>query len=248
LRAVAIFGKNAPDLPESLPIMPDQPRDLADFQRRWHDYYSDKRILHQWMQVHLLRDLPVRRVLEIGPYLGLVTAMLVSAGYETVTLDVDPEARAGRRAQADAALTGDVRDLDAEALGARGFDAVLCCETLEHLPYADVPGVLARLAAIGAPYLVLSVPYMGSQFSLTLYLNRHRFRKRTALKKFMGFKRFPAPADEGAWEPHKWEIGYRDYPLAGFRALVEDEFRILRTEFTSDCRSVFFLCENRHKR
>lgn len=228
--------------------MPDQPRDLADFQRRWHDYYSDKRIVHQWMQVHLLRELPVRRVLEIGPYLGLVTAMLVSAGYEAVTLDVDAAAHAGGRQQADAALVGDVRDLDAEALAARAVDAVLCCETLEHLPYADVAGVLARLAAVGAPYLVLSVPYMGSQFSLTLYLNRYRARARTALRNFMGFKRFPAPADARAWEPHKWEIGYRDYPLAGFRTLVEDRFRILRTEFTGDCRSVFFLCENRHRR
>ena len=228
--------------------MPDQPRDLTAFQRRWHDYYSEKRIVHQWMQVHLLRDLPVRRVLEIGPYLGLVTAMLASAGYRAVTLDVAAGARAGLASHADASVQGDVRDLDSDALAARGFDAVLCCETLEHLPYAQVPAVLARLAAIGAPYLVLSVPYMGPQLSLSLYLNRHLVRARTALKKLAPFKRFPAPAEDGAWEPHKWEVGYRDYPLAGFRALVEAHFRILRTEFTGGCRSVFFLCENRHKR
>ena len=38
---------------------------------RWHAYYSEKRIVHQWQQVALLEDLAVSRVLEIGPYLGL---------------------------------------------------------------------------------------------------------------------------------------------------------------------------------
>ena len=225
--------------------MPEIPADLAAFQRRWHDYYGEKRIVHQWTQVHLLRDLPVRRVLEIGPYLGLVTAMLECAGYETTTLDIDDSARAGLSSQASARLHGDVRALDREALAGRSFDAILCCETLEHIAYDEVPDVVAGLAAIGAPYLVLSVPYMASQLAFSLYANRHVVRTHTSLRKFMGFKRFPRPAEPGSWEPHKWEIGYRDTPLAGFRALVERHYRVLRTEFTGGCRSVFLVCENR---
>lgn len=41
--------------------------DGESFRREWHAYYTEKRITHQWLQVHLLRDLPVRRVVEIGP-------------------------------------------------------------------------------------------------------------------------------------------------------------------------------------
>ena len=43
----------------------------------WTQYYSRKRIVHQWTQVHLLSTVPCRRVLEIGPAMGLVTALLV---------------------------------------------------------------------------------------------------------------------------------------------------------------------------
>ncbi len=84
-----------------------------------------------------------------------------------------------------------------------------------------------------------------SELAFTLYANRHVVSEHTSLKKFMGLKRFPPPADPGSWEPHKWEIGYRDYPLAGFRELVERHYRVLRTEFTGGCRSVFLVCKNR---
>ena len=226
--------------------MPEHPNKSGHFNQKWHDYYTEKRIVHQWMQVHLLKDLPVRRILEIGPYLGLVTAMLRNAGYQTTILDladapIFPSPDVPR-------IAGDIRDLDGGALATGEFDAILCCETLEHLPYGDVDGVLARLAATGVPYLVLSVPYMGSQLTVRLYANRYGAHKYTSLKKFMGFKRFrPPPADAG-WEAHKWEVGYRDMPLGKFRALVERHYRISRTEFTAECRSVFFLCRNRAPR
>ena len=53
----------------------------------WHRYYSAKRIGQQWTQVHLLRDLPVQTVLEVGPYMGLATALMDNAGYDVTTLD-----------------------------------------------------------------------------------------------------------------------------------------------------------------
>src|SRR4051794_41859477 len=58
----------------------------------WSQYYSRKRILHQWTQVDLLNTVPCRRVLEIGPAMGLVTAMMSNAGYDVETLDIEPRA------------------------------------------------------------------------------------------------------------------------------------------------------------
>lgn len=224
--------------------MPETSNDLAAYQRRWHDYYSEKRVVHQWMQVHLLDDLPVRRVLEIGPYLGLVTAMLENAGYRTTTFDIEAPQRAGLACQASGVLHGDVRAFGRDVASGDDFDAILCCETLEHIPYDQVGGVLDRMASTRIRYLILSVPYMGSQLTFQLYLNGLVARKYTSLKKFMGFKRFSQPADQESWEPHKWEIGYRDFPLSAFKALVAERYQILRTEFTAGCRSVFLVCEN----
>src|SRR4051812_43624523 len=96
----------------------------------WSRYYTRKRILHQWTQVDLLNTVPCRRVLEIGPAMGLVTAMLSNAGYEVETLDIGPRAFAYpdiRHRQRD------LREIGGSEI--EGFDAVLCCETLEHVEW-----------------------------------------------------------------------------------------------------------------
>ena len=45
----------------------DYSDDPAARRAEWFRYYSEKRITHQWFQVHLLQDLPeVRSVLEVA--------------------------------------------------------------------------------------------------------------------------------------------------------------------------------------
>jgi 2-polyprenyl-3-methyl-5-hydroxy-6-metoxy-1,4-benzoquinol methylase len=60
---------------------------LDAHKRQWYAYYSEKRIVHQWFQVKLLENLPVQRIMEIGPAYGVPTALLANAGYEVTTLD-----------------------------------------------------------------------------------------------------------------------------------------------------------------
>ena len=66
----------------------------AERKREWLRYYSPKRIHEQLLEVRMLAGLPIASVLEIGPYLGLVTAMLDNAGFEVTssptTLDFGP--------------------------------------------------------------------------------------------------------------------------------------------------------------
>lgn len=206
---------------------------------RWHGYYTEKRIVHQWLQVHLLAGLPVKRVLEVGPHLGLVSAMLASAGYEVTTLDIGPDApRIGPMAHIQADLTR----LDPARI--RGHDAILCCETLDHLPWAEIGGVLAAFAASGAPYLAMSVPYEGAQIGWSFYANGHTARHRlfTRWLRFVQTFKVKSPADIGT---HKWEVGYRGYSLAALEAKVaESGWRPVERRFTEGCRSVFLVCRN----
>ncbi len=219
-------------------LTPENVPHLDDAKRRaeWHQYYSEKRIGHQWLQVHMLAGLDVNRILEVGPYLGLVTAMLDNGGYDVTTLDLfPPPFHRPERPNIEADLT----TLDPS--GIEGFDAIMCCETLEHLSWNTAPSILAAFHASGAPYLVLSVPYEGFQFAWSVYLNPFTWRQYLSLKKFRRFKSF-AP-DPDPWG-HKWELGYKGFAVKDWEAVITAAgWRIVQREFSHPCRSVFHLCE-----
>jgi SAM-dependent methyltransferase len=219
-------------------------RDLPDMTEpslteRWHAYYSEKRITHQWLQLDLVGRLKVKRVLEVGPYYGLVTAMLANAGYEVTTLDIGPPMSS---LGATAHIAADLTALDPERI--RGFDAILCCETLEHLAWSKVDGVLAAFAASRVPYLVLSVPYEGAQIAWNFYANAHAIRHRMHTRWFRFLQKFKV-ASETDIDAHKWEIGYKGYSLAALTEKVSaNGWRPVERRFTDGCRSVFLVCRN----
>ncbi len=217
--------------PETLPEL-----DEAKRRREWHQYYSEKRISHQWQQVQMLAGLDVHRVLEVGPYLGLVTAMLDNGGYDVTTLDLFPPPFVSPERPN---IEADLLSLDPARI--QGFDAILCCETLEHLPWEAAPGVLRAFQASGARYLVVSVPYEGFQFSWSFYVNRFTWRQYLSLKKFSRFRVFVPDADP--WG-HKWELGFKDYGVKNWEGVIaEAGWTILQREFSHPCRSAFHLCE-----
>jgi SAM-dependent methyltransferase len=215
-----------------LPDMPDATVDTFS-PRDWVQYYTRKRIVHQWTQVDLLNAVECRRVLEIGPALGLVTALLANAGYDVTTLDNQP--RAFTRPNVPH-IQQDLLTLTAEAIA--GFDAILCCETLEHLEWSRVGPALSALRASGARYLVVSVPYSAFQFTFDLYANRHTLRQYFSLK--LGRHSTPfRPAPPGG---HQWEVGYRGFALPQWeQALRSAGWSILARRFTEHTRSVFHL-------
>lgn len=209
--------------------------DNAFTRDEWITYYSQKRILHQWTQLSLLARVPCRRVLEIGPAMGLVTAMLANAGYDVTTLDQVEKPFARPRAPH---LRHDVTTLSGAEIA--GFDAILCCETLEHLDWSAVGGVLAAFRASGARHLIVSVPYMAFQVTLDFYANRETMRHYFSLKKLLWRRDFRREPPGG----HQWEVGYKGMPLRRWEArLRENGWAIVRREFTAHTRSVFHLLE-----
>ena len=95
-------------------------------------YNTKERICSYWHQVDEIRRLGARSVLEIGPGNGMVTDWLRRSGLEVTTLDMDPALGADVQAPA----TELPFDDDA-------FDAVLCAQVLEHMPFDEVERALA---------------------------------------------------------------------------------------------------------
>ena len=125
-----------------------RPRRQVPPEHYWSRAYNTKeRTNSYWHQVDEVLGLKAATVLEVGPGGGLVTDWLRRAGLEVTTLDMDPELGAD--------LLGSVTDVPAAA---RSFDAVLCCQVLEHLPFPDAERALRELARVARIGAVVSVP------------------------------------------------------------------------------------------
>jgi hypothetical protein len=216
----------------SLPRLPLRQRGGA---AEWFAYYTRKRIIHQWTQLSLLGATDCRTVLEIGPALGLVTSLLVNIGYDVATLDRGPRSFAYPDVphfEKDICelLPGDIA----------GYDAILCCETLEHVEWERVAPILATFRESGAKNLIVSVPYMAVQVFFEVYVNSSTMRHYFSMKKFLARKTF-RPEPVGG---HQWEVGYRGYSLRLWeQRLADSGWSIIKREFTEHCRSVFHLLE-----
>lgn len=179
----------------------------------------------------MLGTIDCEKVLEIGPALGLVTSLLVNIGYEVHTLDRVPRAFDYPDVPHHQKDIGELLSNDIA-----GYDAILCCETLEHLEWQRVGSVLATFRDSGAKYLLVSVPYMAFQVFLQVYLNSNTFRQHFSMKKFLGRRTFVAEPPGG----HQWEVGYKGYPLQKWEGQLKDSgWSIVARDFTEECRSVF---------
>ena len=164
----------------------------------WSREYNTKaRFCSFWHQLDEVLNLGARTVLEIGPGAGLVTDWLRRADVAVTTCDID--------ADVEPDLAASVTRLP---LADDSFDAVVCCEVLEHLPLADVPVALAEIARV-APAAVISVPdqtpWMGAEYPLYFGLHVNRIRERM-------------PASRAVLARELWagRIRIRDYLFARF--------------------------------
>jgi SAM-dependent methyltransferase len=135
-------------------------------------YNTKARTCSYWHQVDEVVGLGARTVLEIGPGNGMVTDWLRREGVQVTTLDMDPAVQAD--------VHGEATDLPFDD-GA--FDAVLCAQVLEHMPFAEAGAALAEFARVVRLGVVISVPdatpWVGVEYPLWFpgwYLDEARAR------------------------------------------------------------------------
>jgi|TARA_B110000003_G_scaffold276376_1_gene322512 hypothetical protein len=213
---------------------------LDAHKRQWYAYYSEKRIVHQWFQVKLLENLPVQRIMEIGPAYGVPTALLANAGYEVTTLDFMERKLLG----ASSHIIADLWKADPKVYSNQ--DCILCCEVLEHFPFEKSCDLLTKFYKSKVPYLVLSVPYNAPQLNFNLYINSHTVKKYTAFKFRNSFRSFKKGDPVDGQLGHQWEIGFKNYPLKKLKnAIKVAGWDILKYDFTAATRSVFIVAQNK---
>lgn len=156
-------------------------------------YSNKKRIFSYAHQVSCLIDEEVREILEIGPGPGLVTEMLRLLNFKVTTMDVSPDVHADVQA--------DIREIPFRK---NSFDAVLCCQVLEHLPFSDFTKALALIRKVARKSAVISLP--DATRHLDLFLNLPKIGR---INKSLFFS--PGKKDNSVQMKeagHYWEIGY----------------------------------------
>lgn len=220
------------------PWSPDRTFSADERKEEWLRYYSWKRGYEQLLQVQMLKGLGVERVLEIGPYFGLVTAMLDNAGFEVTTMDM--VARQFERPDSPH-VEMDLTRIEPGKL--EGHDCIMCCATLEHIPFAAAEAALRAFRESGARYVLISLPYQGFQLFFQLYFNRLKWSEHFSATKLRFLREFRADPVGDPWG-HKWEIGYKGRSLKSFERLLADMgFTLRRRDFSYPSYCVFHLLE-----
>lgn len=88
-------------------------------------YFSLPQLFSFSHQIHLIHSLNPKNILEIGIGNGFVSNFLKNAGYKVTTADINPALEPD--------IVAPILDLRNEI--EEGFDLVVCCEVLEHMPF-----------------------------------------------------------------------------------------------------------------
>ncbi|WP_445148476.1 methyltransferase domain-containing protein [Baekduia sp. Peel2402] len=116
-----------------------------------------------------------RRVLELGPATGYMSAAFKARGCSVVGIELDPEMAERAAEHLERVIVGDLDEIDLDAeLGDDRFDVIVAADVLEHL--VDPLAVLRRLTPFLAEggTLVASVPNV-AHGSIRLALLQGRF-------------------------------------------------------------------------
>lgn len=174
-----------------------------DVKERWMSY---------WYQINLTLKTNSKKVLEVGIGNGTVSDYLKRAGLEVTTVDIDPKLNPDQICS--------VTELT-NIFEPNSFDASLCYEVLEHIPFEYFEKALDELHTVSNKFVILSLPYWGPQLSIRLNAS------------LIGTKSFciklPLPTRHRSHshaEGHCWEIGLRGFPLRKITKILEKGFSI----------------------
>jgi len=167
----------------------------------------DKWISYYW-QIRNVMDRSLADVLEVGIGSRVVSSYLKRNDVHLTTVDLDPE------------LGPDcVASVTQLPFQADTFDAVVCCEVLEHMPFEQTRLAIREIYRITRRYAFIAVPHFVLSFALlirfpVLHLRELRLR-------------IPCPRPLRTFGEHLWECGRPGYPIARVRrAFTEVGFRI----------------------
>ena len=104
-------------------------------------------------QIREILNSGANKVLEIGPGNGVVTYVLRQSGIHVDTLDFDSTLKPD--------FVASVLDMP---FPPNSYDAVICCQVLEHLPWDSFYKAMLGISTISRTKIVLSLPHVSKRY------------------------------------------------------------------------------------
>ncbi|KXA92986.1 hypothetical protein AKJ66_03035 [candidate division MSBL1 archaeon SCGC-AAA259E22] len=192
-----------------------------------------------WHQINEVFKTGGKKLLVVGignktvpNYLKTVSEYLEHRKFEVTTADIDENLNPD--------FICDVSELS-ECFDSESFDTILCAEVLEHLPFEKFERSLEELYKVSGKWVVLSLPYAGYGFRLSLELPNCG-KKDFTLK---------IPQREkhiyDGW--HRWEIGKKGYSREKVTEIIKKNYQIVRNYSPPEnMNQLFFVLKKRNKK
>jgi hypothetical protein len=157
----------------------------------------DKWLTYFWSIRNVL-DRGVESVLEVGVGSKVVSSVLRNNQVRLTTFDIDPNLEPD--------YVGSVTDLP---FPENAFDAVLCTEVLEHMPWQQTCQAIREIHRVTRKFAFVTVPHFTLSFALLLRLPLLKLRELRL--------RLPLPLPLKPNGQHFWECGRPGYPVSKLR-------------------------------
>jgi hypothetical protein len=178
----------------------------------WGAYTDKSRWASYWHQIDEVLAVSPATCVEVGTGSGDVRTALQGKGVDVTTVDIDERLGADRQGSVTALPCADDE-----------FDAALCAQVLEHLPWDQLPGALGELARVARKRVVVSLPQSGWTVRLLMTI--------PVIGHFHWIDRTPGVGLHVFDGEHYWEVGAKHHRRKDVRAVMQPLFHI-EAEYT----------------
>lgn len=198
-------------------------------------YVNEERFCSYYKQIEEIIKSNAKTLLLIGMGDGIVSHLLtkIRPDLQITTLDFASDLYPD--------ICCDIRELSDHVK--EKFDAVLCCQVLEHLPYEDFENILQQIKSVLSPQgtFILSLPDGGIEIRFLIHFPKLKYIN--SFKRLCRYhkKDFPFNGE------HYWEINVtKDYPLKRIKNSIEKFYHIQREYLVeNNTYHRFFILDNK---
>lgn len=169
----------------------ERERNLSRSEYFSESYFAISQLLSLATQVSDVHSMGRKKILEIGIGNGFTSRFLRDAGFDVKTADINPDLHPD--------FCCSLEDLP-KVLTTGGFELVVCCEVLEHLPFEGFEKTLEMFRLI-APDLYLTLPNCSRTFGFGGLINLPLLAPQ-----LFSFQ-IPTFSKRKIMEGHYWELG-----------------------------------------